>query len=153
MKKQYTVHIRYTRSTTIDVDCELPAQAIEEAKQQFMDTFGHDNDEVTAYITDVAPSKSKYGPGIRFHHDQCDIERLGVGVAKRTPSDSGVGWWLFTNMTEDEARRALERDGMSLEGPRCHHEHDCCGCGFLRPAVFRRVGKRVLVTQSFGRNI
>ena len=91
--------------------------------------------------------------GVRYHHYSDVIERLGAGPAKRAESDSGIVWYLFDNSMESDVKCYLNAIGVRWDGYRCHCAHDCCGCGWARAVVLKRVGRRILAKINWGVNI
>ena len=87
--------------------------------------------------------------GTIFHHYQSVYATLGrrAARAEQNDSDSGLTWALFVGVSDAQVERFMEEN---MPEVRVTAEHDCSGQFFARNPYMWRVGKRVLVRQSWG---
>jgi len=85
----------------------------------------------------------------RFHHYHGVKHNTSVDDA-----DSGVHYLILPSSYSDHQCRIIwETLGGDADSRHCSHEHDCCACFFYSKIYIRRVGRRALITQTWGINV
>ena len=79
---------------------------------------------------------------------------------KKDDSDSGTLWTVIPKRMFGVplymSAHKIEAIWQSLGGVlyyRCSHGHDCCGCMMYNTPVVRHTRTRILIRQSYGRNV
>lgn len=84
-----------------------------------------------------------------FHHYQEVYREMGRAKARAFPgdSDSGVVWYLFKDISDEDLKNYLRAYGIQERRPSV--SHDCSGQMCSSSPTIRCVGKRVLVKHSW----
>ena len=81
--------------------------------------------------------------------------RVQIGLREGQYDENYTSWAVFPKeMSDERIESYLTSLGWALEGYPCHTgDWDCCGRFFANSIFIERKGSRVLVTQSFGRDV